>query len=249
LEIALPLADALTAAHQKQITHRDLKPANVMIAADGRVKVLDFGLARVGEPSGDDRTLDATRATLTHEGTIVGTVPYMSPEQVEGKALDHRSDLFSLGIIFYEMATGVRPFQGDSSPLLMSWILKDAPPSARERRADVPEALARLIDRCLEKRPDDRVQTARDVYNELRHIRKQLESGASDSTMRAQVPAAAGTWIAVLPFAAPTGDAEAQAIAEGLTERRTVAVPVSLRCLVPFHTRAQERQRRRPPAG
>ena len=93
LDLALPLADALTAAHQKQITHRDLKPGNVMVSADGRVKVLDFGLARMGE-AGHGQAFDATRAVLTGEGTIVGTMPYMSPEQVEGRPLDARSDLF-----------------------------------------------------------------------------------------------------------------------------------------------------------
>ncbi len=101
LDLALPLADALTAAHQKQITHRDLKPGNVMVSADGRVKVLDFGLARMSE-AGHGQAIDATRAVLTGEGTIVGTMPYMSPEQVEGRPLDARSDLFSLGVMFFD---------------------------------------------------------------------------------------------------------------------------------------------------
>jgi serine/threonine protein kinase len=181
LDLALPLADALTAAHQKQITHRDLKPANVMVAADGRIKVLDFGLARVGGPL-PDQTSEATRAMLTSEGTIVGTIPYMSPEQIEGKTIDHRTDLFSLGVIFHEMLTGSRPFKGESSPQLMASILRDVPRSASEIRTEVPEALSRLIHRCLEKRPDDRLQTARDIYNELKHLQKQRESSASRPT-------------------------------------------------------------------
>ncbi len=115
---------------------------------------------------------------LTSEGTIVGTMPYMSPEQIEGKALDHRTDLFSLGVMFHEMLTGSRPFTGDSSPMLMSSILRDTPSSASPIcGSEVPEPLGRLILRCLEKRPDDRVQTARDIYNELKHVQKQLESG------------------------------------------------------------------------
>ena len=180
LELALPLADALTAAHQKQITHRDLKPANVMVANDGRVKVLDFGLALA--PSGGTGLSQSDMATIaspqvTTPGTIIGTMPYMSPEQVEGRPLDHRTDLFSLGVMFHEMLTGSRPFSGDTSPQLMSAILRDAPRSTSEIRADIPDALSRLIQRCLEKRPDDRVQTARDIYNELRHVQKQLESG------------------------------------------------------------------------
>jgi TolB-like protein len=219
LEMALPLADALTAAHQKHITHRDLKPANVMVATDGRVKVLDFGLARIAAPSGaDDQT--ATQALLTREGTVVGTMPYMSPEQIEGRSLDERSDLFSLGVMLYEMLAGTRPFDGASPPLLMSAILRDAPPPLRERRPDVPDVLERLVSRCLEKRPEDRVQTARDVYNELRHAQKQIETGGargSDGSGELVVPEAS-FWVAVLPFTAAAGNEEAAALAGGLTE-------------------------------
>ena len=228
LEVALPLTDALTAAHQKQVTHRDLKPANVMVTADGRVKVLDFGLARIGTAA-DDRTVEATRPALTREGSIVGTMPYMSPEQIEGKALDHRSDLFSLGIIFYEMLTGMRPFAGESSPLLMTSILRDAPPPLHERHPEVPEALVRLIDRCLEKQPEDRIQTARDVYNELRHVLKQLGSGTvrRSSISGGDLPRpkeAAGLWIAVLPFTSRTGDQESTLLAEGITDDVTAGL-------------------------
>jgi len=232
LQIALPLTDALTAAHQKQVTHRDLKPANVMVAADGRVKVLDFGLARIGTAT-DERTVEVTRPALTREGTIVGTMPYMSPEQIEGRPLDHRSDLFSLGILFYEMLSGGRPFVAESSPLLMAAILRDTPPDVSERRPEVPEALARLIDRCLEKRPEDRIQTARDVYNELRHVQKQLESGhvrrtaagsGAVSTDTPHPPDGAGMWIAVLPFASRTPDPDAALLAEGLTDDITAGL-------------------------
>ncbi len=219
LDLALPLADALTAAHQKQITHRDLKPGNVMVSADGRVKVLDFGLARLGE-AGHGQAFDATRAVLTGEGTIVGTMRYMSPEQVEGRPLDARSDLFSLGVMFFEMLTGARPFHGSSSPALMSAILRDTPPLVTGDRADVPEALARLVARCLEKRSDDRVQTARDVYNELRQVQKQLESGSGQRSGSPAAPSGgeAALWIAVLPFGARTADADTEALAAGLTE-------------------------------
>lgn len=214
LDLALPLADALTAAHQKQITHRDLKPGNVMVSADGRVKVLDFGLARVGV-DGPDQAVDATRAALTSEGTIVGTIPYMSPEQVEGRPLDPRSDLFSLGVMFFEMLTGARPFQGASSPALMSAILRDTPPLTSDVRADVPEALARLVARCLEKRPDNRVQTARDVYNELRQVQKQLESGSARRPDSGPVPPAS---IAVLPFTDLSEKKDQEWFCDGIAE-------------------------------
>ncbi len=181
LDVAAQIADALTAAHQKQITHRDLKPGNVMIDANDRVKVLDFGLARVVESEAAILSTAETEAMLTREGTVVGTVPYMSPEQVAGQQIDSRSDLFSLGVIFYEMLSGVRPFQNDSMALVISAILRDTPPALVELRADVPEALARLVSRCLEKRPEDRIQTARDVYNELLHIRRQLGAGRAES--------------------------------------------------------------------
>ena len=136
LEIAVPLADALAAAHQKHITHRDLKPGNVMVSNDGRVKVLDFGLARVGGGDVGEHTLSHA-APITDQGMIVGTMPYMSPEQVEGRTIDARSDLFSLGVIFYELLSGKRPFTGSSSPALMSAILRDTPPRIATTRAEI----------------------------------------------------------------------------------------------------------------
>jgi TolB-like protein len=215
LEIAIPLADALAAAHQKQITHRDLKPGNVMMSNDGRVKVLDFGLARVGGADAGEQTLMTTQAPIT-QGMIVGTVPYMSPEQVEGRPLDPRSDLFSLGIIFYELLSGDRPFKGSSSPALMSAILRDTPAGIGQRRGDLPEGLDRLISRMLKKRPEDRVQTARDVYNELRHIKGDRSAGVQRKISdRATTD---NLRIAVLPFTVRGADADAEAIASALTD-------------------------------
>ena len=145
LELAGPIAEALSQAHQRGITHRDLKPANVMVSEEGLVKVLDFGLAKLNE-SGSESNLTqlATEALLTQDGMVLGTLPYMSPEQVEGKPVDHRSDIFSLGILFYEMATGVRPFGGDSRAALMSAILKDTPSTLVESRRDLPRQLSTM---------------------------------------------------------------------------------------------------------
>jgi TolB-like protein len=211
-------------AHQKQITHRDLKPGNVMVSSEGRVKVLDFGLARVGGANAGEQTLIATQAPITHQGTIVGTMPYMSPEQVEGRHLDARSDLFSLGVIFYELLNGGRPFQGSSSPALMSAILRDTPSSVCEKRPDVPEAIDRLISRLLEKRPEDRVQTARDVYNELRHVQRTSDARSSSVQRTAAPSAAQNLWIAVLPFTTRGTNADAEAMAAGLTDDITTSL-------------------------
>jgi serine/threonine-protein kinase len=174
-EVAVALTDALLAAHQKHIVHRDLKPANVMVTGGGNVKVLDFGLART--VNRDVVAEAVTSLGLTAAGTIAGTMPYMSPEQIEAKPLDHRTDLFSLGIILYELATGERPFRGDSPAGLMSSILRDHPRPVEERRSDMPGGVCRLIGQCLEKQLRDRIQTANEVLVELKAQPRAWESG------------------------------------------------------------------------
>jgi TolB-like protein/Tfp pilus assembly protein PilF len=224
VEIASALADALAAAHEKGIVHRDLKPANVMVTSEGRVKVLDFGLAK------DIRADDPSNATLTsaghtQAGIVMGTPAYMSPEQVAGRPLDHRTDIFSLGIILYEMAAGRRPFEGTSSAELASSILRDTPATITSTRADLPADLARIIRRCLEKDPRHRVQTARDVSNEFRDLERQSSQAVAVPASRAVVTANSGAvrtddgfWVAVLPFKYTGANTDLTALAEGLTE-------------------------------
>ena len=209
-EIATALADALAAAHEKGIVHRDLKPANVMVTGDGRVKVLDFGLAkelRAADPG------DATRTSFaqTAVGVVMGTPAYMSPEQVTGQAVDQRTDIFSLGILLYELSTGRCPFQGRSPAELASSILRDTPPPVTDVRADLPRDLARLIRCCLEKEPRDRVQTARDLANELREMGRPT---ASMATVRPD----AGFRIAVLPFSDLSPARDQAYLCEGMAE-------------------------------
>src|SRR5262245_19322150 len=142
LKYALPIVDAVAAAHERGIVHRDLKPANVMVTRDGRVKVLDFGIAKLIDLSIDARTTLSTIAAPapTSAGQIIGTAPYMSPEQAEGRPIDHRSDIFSIGILLYEMATGVRPFDGATSLAVMAAIVRDRPAPMRQIRTTIPAA-------------------------------------------------------------------------------------------------------------
>jgi TolB-like protein/tetratricopeptide (TPR) repeat protein/predicted Ser/Thr protein kinase len=176
--LARQLSEALAAAHERGVLHRDLKPENVLLDRDGQLKVLDFGLAKSG-PSEAVTALRGEQATLTIEGQLLGTVPYMSPEQAEGRSLDERSDIFSLGVMLYELATGERPFAGDTQTALLSAILRDAPVPLGDQRPDLPSGFRELIERCLEKDPVQRPQSAGEVLEALDSVDVPLTGAAA----------------------------------------------------------------------
>jgi len=219
LELSIPLADALVAAHERGVVHRDLKPANVMVTRENRVKVLDFGLSKSAEADAllDGATIGATAAApLSGEGQVMGTVPYMAPEQIRGDVVDARSDLFAFGIILYELATGRRPFSGATSADVSSSILRDTPAPLIGVRGDLPGDLDRIVNRCLEKNPRERFQTALDVSNELCRIRHALEYGGRSSPATAAAKDVAS--VAVLPFVNRSRDEEDEYFSDGLAD-------------------------------
>ena len=175
-DIAIPLAEAIAAAHAQAIVHRDLKPANVMVTAEDRVKVLDFGLARPDTDAAPGPG-DVTTGTMTERGVVIGTHGYLSPEQARGQTVDARSDIFALGIIFYEMLTGRRPFGGARRPMCCRRSSRMFRPSLSSMRAGLPRELSRLVRRCLAKDPSRRLQSALDIRNELEELKREIDSG------------------------------------------------------------------------
>jgi serine/threonine-protein kinase len=242
VDIGIAVAAGLASAHAKHITHRDLKPENIFLTGDGRVKVLDFGLAQIGPKlSGPDSAASA-RSTLTEAGMVIGTVAYMSPEQAEGRKVDPRSDVFSFGSVLYEMLTGEQPFRGETKMGTLAAIVHAAPPDMTRLASTVPVRLQDLILRCLSKDPSERFPSAGELLLDLEkvdapppavHRSKALRMGAIAVAMlaaaaltllpqkwRPWIPASPSrvTSLAVLPLANLSGDAAQEFFADGMTD-------------------------------
>src|SRR5688572_19193976 len=188
IEYALQITNGLAAAHEKGIIHRDLKPDNIFITNDGRLKILDFGLAKLTQLDGNQAQTDVpTKRVDTNPGVVMGTVGYMSPEQLKGRPVDQRSDIFSFGAILYEMLSGRRAFHGESPAEAMSAILKEDPPELSDTNKTVSPSLERLVNYCLEKNPQARFHSARDVAFALESL-----AGSGSTSAQAAIPA--GGW-------------------------------------------------------
>jgi TolB-like protein/Flp pilus assembly protein TadD len=224
LGLAIQIADALEVAHAKRIVHRDIKPANIFITLTGRVKILDFGLAKLApqsQPIGEtvdgspEVTVGASRDNLTSPGSAIGTISYMSPEQARGEELDHRTDLFSFGTVLYEMATGRQTFSGNTSAVIFEAILNRTPTSPARLNPKIPAELSSVISKAMEKNPEGRYQTAASMRADLARLKQESDSGrpaAAGPAARAQKT------LAVLYFENLSGAKEDEYFRDGMTE-------------------------------
>jgi len=215
LDMGIAMTEAIGAAHKQGITHRDLKPSNIMISETVRVKVVDFGLAVLSPPEPTyEGEVSSTLTARSDEGLMTGTLPYMSPEQVQGLDVDARSDIFSTGVILYEMATGRRPFEGANSSALIASILRDAPTQVSRLSLQLPLRLGRIISSCLEKDPQRRWQSASELRRGLENLRSDLDE-ETHSLDRS---------VAVLPFRDMSPDRDQDYLCEGIAEEIMIAL-------------------------